>query len=158
MDFPFPFPLIVAHKNRKIVAMLFFSLVFCIALVHSATITNHGSRPDVRLDIMRSSYKNAKIIQPGNQRFHASEVSTPNISTIALHTAASENARNSTKLGVTAEFCTETRLGRPDYSSCVEALHLMPRDERLATYERHRPDLFPRDHSSPHRVLSSQLY
>lgn len=139
--------------------MFVLSLILCAALARPATIIGHSSQSAADVHILQSAYSNANLVGSGHINLNASTVSVPSVSSAVTQSALPGPVRNASlaKLDFGAIICTDTRLGQPYYPSCVEALHLMPTDNRviqytLSVFSPRGPDV----RSSPHRVLSCQ--
>lgn len=130
-------------------AMLLFHFLLCAALARSASIIKAGAQSDNMLNILRSAYKNSNIIQLGSSDFNATNSSTPRLSAEAPRNASSAN------LGSVAICIDDPPTGgHPSYTSCLQALTLIPRDSQVRQF-RSRSFLpnHPVDHSAPYRFL-----
>ena len=132
--------------------MLLFHILLCAAWARSASIVKTGAQSVAGLNVLRSAYDDANMIQLGVSDFNASNFSTPRLSAEAPRNASSANP------GLMATCIQDPRLGgHPSYSSCLQALNLIPRDSRVRDFQsRNFLPSHPVDHSAPYRFLSCQ--
>ena len=136
----------------KVRPMYPFHLLFCAALTRAASIVKFGAQPDAGLDVLRSAYNHAIIIQPGTSDFNSSNSSTPHITVEAPRNASSA------QLGSVPTCLHNPPLaGHPSYTSCLDSLNLIPRESRLRQFRsRAFLPIQPTDLSAPYRFLSCQ--